>query len=112
MKDNVKFCGEMARLTGQPIEKINADMKRDYYLTAAEAAAYGVIDEVMIPKQPVKMMRYRGSDDDVVTFGHFSEVRKVKSGPQDKVVQWNAKEFDKYSADQMANQGVSKRPYY
>lgn len=105
MKDNVKFCGEMARLTGQPIEKINADMKRDYYLTAAEAAAYGVIDEVMIPKQPVKMMRYRGDDDDVVTFGHFSEVRKVKSGPADKVVQWNAQEFDKYAADQMANQG-------
>lgn len=37
--------------------------------------------------QPIKMMQYRGSDDDVVGFGHFSEVRKVKSGPVDVVVQ-------------------------
>ena len=28
-------------------------------------------------------MRYRGSDDDTVGFGHFSEVRKVKTGPLD-----------------------------
>jgi hypothetical protein len=28
---------------------------------AAEAVAYGVIDEVMLPPQPVKMMRYRGT---------------------------------------------------
>lgn len=32
------------------------------------------------------MMQYRGSDDDVVGFGHFSEVRKVKAGPADVVV--------------------------
>ncbi len=31
------------------------------------------------------MMQYRGSDDDVVGFGHFSEVRKVKAGPADVV---------------------------
>lgn len=31
------------------------------------------------------MMKYRGSDDDVIGFGHFSEVRKVKSGPYDEV---------------------------
>ncbi len=28
-------------------------------------------------------MRYRGSDDDVINFGHFCEVRKVKEGPTD-----------------------------
>jgi hypothetical protein len=35
------------------------------------------------------MMRYRGEDDDVVNFGHFSEARKVKAGPADVVVKYS-----------------------
>ena len=30
--------------TGQPIEKLKADMERDYFMDADEAKAYGVID--------------------------------------------------------------------
>jgi ATP-dependent Clp protease protease subunit len=33
--------------TGQPAEKVREDMDRDYYLSAAEARAYGVVDEVV-----------------------------------------------------------------
>jgi ATP-dependent Clp protease protease subunit len=33
--------------TGQPIEKITAETERDRYLTADEALAYGLIDEVL-----------------------------------------------------------------
>lgn len=33
--------------TGQTVEKINADTDRDFVMTAAEALAYGVIDEVI-----------------------------------------------------------------
>ena len=54
------------------------------------------------------MMGTHGSDDDVVTFGHFSEVRKVKSGPADEVKQWNAAEFDAYTANEMQKQGFTK----
>ena len=36
----------MAKLCAQPLVKIQADMKRDFYLTAAEAVAYGLIDKV------------------------------------------------------------------
>lgn len=110
MNDNVKFAGELARLTGNPLEKINNDLKRDFYLTAAEAAAYGVVDKVMVPEQPVKMMKYRGMDDDVVTFGHFSEARKVKAGPSDVVKQWNAAEFDEYTANEMSKMGYDGGP--
>ena len=46
MKDNVKVQEELAKLCGQPLVKIQADMKRDFYLTAAEAVAYGLIDKV------------------------------------------------------------------
>ena len=44
------------------------------------------IPQVMKPEQPVKMMRYRGADDAVVNFGHFAEVRKLQTGPNDVVV--------------------------
>lgn len=33
--------------TGQPIDKIEKDLDRDIYLSAAEAAAYGLIDSVL-----------------------------------------------------------------
>ncbi|MHB2026249.1 MAG: ATP-dependent Clp protease proteolytic subunit [Elusimicrobiota bacterium] len=37
----------MAKHTGQPIEKITRDMERNYYMSAEEAKAYGIIDEVI-----------------------------------------------------------------
>lgn len=33
--------------TGQPIERIEKDMDRDYFLSAQEALEYGIIDEVV-----------------------------------------------------------------
>ena len=33
--------------TGQPLEKVAKDTDRDYILTAEEAKAYGVIDEII-----------------------------------------------------------------
>ena len=36
----------LASHSGKPIEKIEADADRDYWLTAAEAAEYGLIDKV------------------------------------------------------------------
>ena len=37
----------MADMTGQPLEKINKDTDRDYFLSAAEAVEYGLIDRVI-----------------------------------------------------------------
>lgn len=51
MKDNDKAINELARLCGQPTIKLQTDLKRDFYLTAAEAAAYGLIDKVLLPNQ-------------------------------------------------------------
>jgi ATP-dependent Clp protease, protease subunit len=33
--------------TGQPVEKIAADMERDYWMSPGEAKAYGLIDQVL-----------------------------------------------------------------
>ncbi len=43
--------GIMAKHTGQPKEKIQIDTERDYYLTAVEAKAYGLVDEILTRKQ-------------------------------------------------------------
>ncbi len=37
----------LAERTGQPLDKIEQDTERDYFLTAEEAIEYGIIDEVM-----------------------------------------------------------------
>ena len=38
---------ELAANTGQPIEKIAADVERDYFMNAEEAKSYGVVDAVL-----------------------------------------------------------------
>ena len=42
--------GIMAKHTGQPKERIQIDTERDYYLTAVEAKAYGLVDEILTRK--------------------------------------------------------------
>ena len=39
--------GILAKHTGQPMERIAADTERDYYMSADQAKAYGIIDEVV-----------------------------------------------------------------
>jgi ATP-dependent Clp protease protease subunit len=47
----LRLKGDINRLyashTGTPIEKIERDVERDYFMSADEARAYGVIDEVL-----------------------------------------------------------------
>lgn len=40
-----------SRLTGQPLEKIQEDMERDYYMTAEQAKEYGLIDEILLSRK-------------------------------------------------------------
>ena len=37
----------LAERTGQPLEKIEKDVERDYWLDAQEAKEYGLVDEVL-----------------------------------------------------------------
>jgi len=41
----------LAACTGQPLETIERDTDRDFFMSADEARAYGLVDEVLIPKQ-------------------------------------------------------------
>jgi ATP-dependent Clp protease protease subunit len=37
----------LSERTGQPIEKIEKDVERDYFMSAEEAKAYGLIDDIL-----------------------------------------------------------------
>jgi len=45
MKDELN--GILASQTGQPLEKIQADTERDFFMSAQEAVEYGLIDKVL-----------------------------------------------------------------
>ncbi|HHT84424.1 MAG: ATP-dependent Clp endopeptidase proteolytic subunit ClpP [Bacillota bacterium] len=39
----------LAKHTGQPLEKIERDTERDYWMDAEESKAYGLVDEILVP---------------------------------------------------------------
>ena len=39
--------GLLARLSGQPVDKVSVDTERDFFMSASEAFGYGLIDAVM-----------------------------------------------------------------
>ena len=47
LKDKERLNQLLAQHTGQPVERIAADTERDRYMTAEEAKAYGLVDEVL-----------------------------------------------------------------
>lgn len=50
LRTKKKMIRMMAEMTGQPIEKVAQDAERDYFMSAAEALQYGVIDEIYQPR--------------------------------------------------------------
>ncbi len=46
--------GVMAKHTGQPLEVIERDLDRDYYLDARQAVEYGLVDQVLEMPEKVK----------------------------------------------------------
>lgn len=40
----------LASHTGQPVEKVEKDTDRDFYMTSAQAKEYGIIDEVIVKR--------------------------------------------------------------
>ncbi len=43
----------LANHTGQPLENIQRDTDRDFFMSAAEAKEYGIIDEVFLPRKEI-----------------------------------------------------------
>ncbi len=50
LKIKNKLNNILSEKTGQPLEKIERDVERDFFMSAEEAKAYGLVDEIMIRK--------------------------------------------------------------
>ncbi len=51
MKTKEKMIRMMAEMTGQDLEKVRADVERDYFMSAQEALDYHIIDEIYQPRK-------------------------------------------------------------
>ncbi len=51
LKTKKKMNRMMAEMTGQPLEKIANDVERDFFMSAEEAKAYGIVDEIYAPRK-------------------------------------------------------------
>ncbi len=49
-----RLNGILSLHTGKPVEQVEKDADRDYYMTAEEAKAYGLVDEVVSSRKEVK----------------------------------------------------------
>ncbi|MEZ4870211.1 MAG: ATP-dependent Clp protease proteolytic subunit [Caldilineaceae bacterium] len=60
----------MAHHTGKPLEQIERDMERDFYLDAQEAKAYGLVDEVLgsafLP--PLPQLTQNGASESMIHY--------------------------------------------
>lgn len=51
IKTKDKLNRILSELTGQPLEKIERDTDRDFFMSAEEAKAYGIVDEVITSRK-------------------------------------------------------------
>jgi ATP-dependent Clp endopeptidase proteolytic subunit ClpP len=72
-KWNAKINGEISKVTGQTSERIEEDLRRDFYLSSEEAVRYGLIDEVLLP-----MLNKRQPPSGVVDLGSFQSGAEQK----------------------------------
>ena len=47
LKTRAKLNEILAKHTGRPLEKIEADTDRDFYMSAEEAQQYGIVDKII-----------------------------------------------------------------
>lgn len=78
---------ELANITGRSLEQIQKDLKRDFYLSAAQAAEYGLVDRVLIPQTDKGAKLDKGTRDpfsgqvtkEKVGFGVFADQNQPRT---------------------------------
>ena len=51
LKIRAKINNMVSRATGQPVEKVHEDIRRDFHLTAEQALDYGIVDKVLYKRR-------------------------------------------------------------
>lgn len=59
MKGNHRMEEALQRITGHTVAKIHEDFQRDFYLSSSEAVQYGIIDEVLLPREKQRQDIYK-----------------------------------------------------
>lgn len=54
LRTKAKMNKILAEKTGQPLDKVERDTERDYYMTAEEAKEYGLVDQVLEKSEQTK----------------------------------------------------------
>jgi ATP-dependent Clp protease, protease subunit len=52
----------IAHHSGKPVEEVERDIDRDYFMTANEALAYGIIDDIIAPRRGVSAELFELAD--------------------------------------------------
>src|SRR5699024_4180673 len=86
LKIKEKLASILAERTGKPLDLLKADMERDFYMSSAEAEAYGLIDQV-IPARRYPEVNMNNKTDETKPVkcsfcGKYQEqVRRIVAGP-------------------------------
>ncbi len=51
LKIREQMDGILSRHTGQPVERINLDSDRNFWMNAEEALEYGIIDNILMNRE-------------------------------------------------------------
>jgi len=51
LRDKKRMLEGFSRFTGRPVDRLEQDFLRDFYLTADEAMQYGLVDQLLLPKR-------------------------------------------------------------
>lgn len=86
-RETARVEEELALMTGRDVEKIRQDMRRDFYLSAAGAAEYGLVDRVLVPQFDKGMKLDQGVRDPwsgqvtraTVGFGVFADQNQPRT---------------------------------
>ena len=88
-KWNERMEHEISLLTGQSIERIQQDMKRDFYLSSDEAVQYGLIDQVCLPAE--RKRAARGGEADLGAF-EGEEEQRYQNQPESQQGGWGSQQ--------------------
>lgn len=66
LKEVLSLTKRMAQIlahhTGRPVNQVERDIERDYFMTAEQAKEYGIIDEVFPPRRGISVSAVQAAD--------------------------------------------------
>lgn len=66
LKEVLSLTKRMAQIlahhTGRPVDQVERDIDRDYFMTAEQAKEYGIIDEVFPPRRGISVSAVQAAD--------------------------------------------------